>query len=550
MSIREYIKYKVNDQIYGSLWKNKSWTQQYIKSFKEGDNDKPHGSLFGGSVDDTNNEGEVINMNNASTDSNNGSVDLQTEIGFTIKDNFLQHNTKSMLFGRHITAYYAKIIVEVVKYYDSQNLKGNTELKQKIIKYVHKVIQEHPNLTFTDLLKAFNAQSVECLLAYLLIAYQTNKLDLILRTTYTYGRVLPLKCKTEWFDNYRLNAYGNVLNMVMYHKYDKPGIFTINDDAKPINQSVKLSFYPKVIKFLVGSLRAFIISSNLLPEQMGQNISGGNNASITNDSTNDNTNDAHIVSGGVNIGQTDRDDHDMNDFDFNEIIDMEANSVNNDTLPEFVNNDTLTSYNTDELSGFSGLEDSAPDDKTVMDLLHGASKNLDDEKVCDICYQHYPFFYGGSHGCDVFDMDNMSLSIEEITQFLERYPSARVGYILNTATYRSGRGQHWVALELTHKKAKLVCSQQSNFSCFDDGGKLHSTLQRLGYGLEYNNKSIQRDDYACGTYAFISLMELLRFGDIQKAVENIGVNMSNLGKEIGKESSADKVRQTLVGWFK
>ena len=143
----------------------------------------------------------------------------------------------------------------------------------------------------------------------------------------------------------------------------------------------------------------------------------------------------------------------------------------------------------------------------------------------------------------------MSLSINEITKFLERYPSARVGYILNTATYRSGRGQHWVALELTKGKAKLICSQNSDFDVFDDGGRLMSALSKNMYGMEHNDRNIQRDNYACGTYAFISLMELLRFGDIKKAVDSIGVNMEAFGKCVGKESSADKVRENIVGWM-
>ena len=105
-----------------------------------------------------------------------------------------------------------------------------------------------------------------------------------------------------------------------------------------------------------------------------------------------------------------------------------------------------------------------------------------------------------------------------------------------------------MAFELVHKKARLVCSQKSDFNVFDDGGVLLNNLKKNGYELEHNDKNIQVDGYACGAYSFVSLMELLRFDDIKKAVERIGVNMSELGKEWNVESSADIVREKVVGW--
>lgn len=521
MNIKEYIKLSFNDELYGSNWKNPNWMKAYMSSFQKYKTQVK--GIKGGGYD---NSAEIEESASAAKPNTN----LESELGFTIRDTFLNYNTKSMLFGRRITPYYAKIIVEVAKYYDSQDISGNTELKQSIIKYLHKVMKENPNINLTKLMAVFNSQTIECLLAYLLIAFQTNKLDLILRTTYTFGRVLPLKCKTEWFDNYRLNAYGNVLNMIMYKPDDRSGIYTIDEEAKPINKSQSLGFYPKIIKFLVGSLRAFIILNNLLPDQVGSNGLGG----------------------GKLERQTSTDDHTLNESEFSILLDQ-ANSDDNQTdkseLPDFITNDSLSSYDVSGSNDFYSTDYSETFESHVMELLKGSNNSMSDEEVCDICYQHFPFFFGGAHGCDVFEISSMSLSVDEITQFLNRYPSARVGYILNTATYKSGKGQHWVALELTKGKAKLVCSQRSDFDVFEDGGSLVNALKRNGYGMEHNERSIQRDDYACGTYAFISLMELLRFGDIKKAVDNIGVNMEHLGSEIGKASSADKVRENLVGWL-
>ena len=212
-------------------------------------------------------------------------------------------------------------------------------------------------------------------------------------------------------------------------------------------------------------------------------------------------------------------------------------------------------------SSNASLQGGAQSDDLLDGLLNGVvDGNLNEQpfttlstsktpkEICDLCYKRYPFFYGGSHGCDVFDIPTLSLSLEEIKQFLDRYPSARVGYILNTATYASGNGEHWVALELTKGKARLVCSQQSDFNTFKDGGRLRNELHRLGFGEEWNTREIQKDDHACGMFSAMSLMKLLQYrGDINKAVDSIGVDMTELGKPVGKASNTIMVIESLAG---
>lgn len=556
-SIKEIMKLRANDMLYGNAWQHEGWRRSYINSFKQYLQATPTNeqhisfiSLFGGSG------------------VSGGSTNPENDLGFTIKDSFVKFDTKSMLYGKQITPYYSAVLMEIVKYYEKQkDITGNTEIKEKIIRYIHKIFEENGNMNLPQLMRYFNAQTIECLLAYLLIAYQTNRLDLILRATYTFGRVLPLKCKSEWFDNYRLNAYGNVLNMVMYKRFDENGIFTIEEEPKPINENVKLSFYPKVLKFLVGSLRMFIIINELDPKQIKSKMGGnsGFDETPTNQPTNGNES-LTMMTGGKKkltqsfapltttpqtdeLPQTGQEDHTMNETEFAQLFD--PNNGDNENVPDFINAQTLAENEYQPNDMFYTNEMVDPMDNDVMRLLMGSGKSgYSDEQICDECYKRYPFFFGGAHGCDVFGISNMSLSIDEITQFLNRYPSARVGYILNTATYRSGRGQHWVALELTLNHAKLICSQRSDFTVFSDGGELIGELKSHRYNMEHNDKNIQTDNYACGTYAFISLMELLRYGDIHKAVERIGVNMSSLGEEKGKKSSADIVRANVVGWEK
>lgn len=402
---------------------------------------------------------------------NGGNNDADNEMNFKIEDTFVKYNTNAMLFGKTITQYAKDIIFNVIKYYNSKDINGGTDLKRRIIKYLNKVFEDK-ELNYDKLMQKFNAQTNECLLAYMLIAYQNENLDLMLRTMYTFGRVLPLDYKTEWFDNYRLNAYGNVLNMVMWKKYDSNDVYTIDEEPKPINKSVQLPFN-KVAKYMVGSLRAFIIDYELYPNKSGglqKQLNGGDIEAIVS------PNDYH----------------------------------------------------------------------KIKEMTNNGGKNKTAEEICDECYMHYPFYFGGSHGCDVFSL-GMTLTIREIKMFLDRYPSARVGYILNTATYRSGKGEHWVALEFTHGKAKLICSQQSDFSVFHDGGELRRSIHEICYGEEWNNRLIQIDNHACGCYSAIGLLQLLRFGQIDKAVDAIGVNMENLGKDVGKTSNVEIVIDKIAG---
>ena len=487
-SVRNIIKQNVYKQMYGNLM-----NRYYINDNLFMPKNK---FITGGSS-------QYSMSNNSNNDNSSNQNDelngASKEMNFKIQDTFVKYKTNNMLFGKVITPYAKKVIFEVIKYYNSKDIEGNTDLKRRIIKYLNKVFEDK-QLNYDKLMQKFGAQTNECLLGYMLIAYQRQNLDLMLRTMYTFGRVLPLDYKTEWFDNYRLNAYGNVLNMVMWKKYDMNDVYTIDESPKPINKSVKIDFV-KAIKYLVGSLRAFIIDKELYPNS--SNMSGGGN------------------SGNPSVNE------------------QMSSSINSSSMQNVA------------FSGVSGgdiekILDPRDYHEFKNDGAKNECKNKSAEQICDECYEHYPFYFGGSHGCDVFSL-GMTLTIPEIKTFLERYPSARVGYILNTSTYRSGKGEHWVAMEFTKGKAKLICSQQSDFSVFHDDGQLRSAIRSACMGEEWNNRVIQVDNENCGLYSVLSLLELLRFGNIDKAVDAIGVNMKNLGKDVGKPSNAELVREKLAG---
>lgn len=423
---------------------------------------------------------------------------------YRIEDTFVKYNTRSLLCGKTFTEYYKRILLEVIRYYSLKEFRGETETERKIIEYVQHVFDTKPDITYDELMKLFHATTNECMLAYILVAYNNENISIILHCMYTFCRVLPFDSSTEWYDNYRLNNYGHPLNMIMWNDYDSEDTYTISQRfPNDINTSVSLDFN-RIVKRLVGPLRAFIIDHDLYPTKGNKSISVGNvqsngRASMT-------INMARKISRQKQISRS-----------------VYYNSINNKynrrktkLSKRGVKGGDIEAYTTD-----TNVTAFRPNKKDNL------SKQLTAEQICDECYRHYPYFFVGAHGCDVFDT-YLSPNIEELTRFFERYPSANVGYILNTATYASGKGEHWVALELSKGKAKLVCSQASDFGGFHDDGRLDQTLQRYMYGQEHNMVRFQTDSYSCGIFSALSLYEMLVTGSIEKAVEKIGTNGESL----------------------
>lgn len=168
-------------------------------------------------------------------------------------------------------------------------------------------------------------------------------------------------------------------------------------------------------------------------------------------------------------------------------------------------------------------------------IVEPVYKTMNEIDVCDECYLNYPFYYGGCHGCDFYRYSNISLSVTELVQFMKRYPSAIVGYIVNTATYMSGKGKHWMSLIFSNMKVKLVCSGGNSFDAFDDGGSFKSELVRKGLAMEWNNVEIQRDNSSCGMYSVLSnYLMLCNDCNISDTVSKMGIDCTKLvnGKNI------------------
>ena len=376
---------------------------------------------------------------------------MKNRLSFKINNDIFKHlDTRQFLRGKNLHDYDKKIIAAVIKHYvtvlsttETNLFTPSTQKGLEIFKFLKDIYANSPNITFDELMVLFEAEMVEELVGYCLLAFQNKVIDLFLRLTYTFARIVPLETPESWFDNYRLNGYGNIFNRIMYGRYDHPSIYTLDYlyEPVPINQNITID-YERMIKFVIGSLTAFIIDYDIFPD-----------------------------------GQY-------------------------------------------------------------------RSRGLSPQEICDEFYRRFPFAFMGAHGCDVFYI-GMTLTLEEIDKMLMRYPSLRVGFILNTAGYRSNSsGQHWVCLMLGNKQAQLICSQAGTFKDFDDRNRLHDTLRNLMFGLSYNHAVIQvNNQYSCGEFSVLAIYALLCHQTIQKAVDAIGVNATNLlaGFDI------DKIRARIVG---
>lgn len=180
--------------------------------------------------------------------------------------------------------------------------------------------------------------------------------------------------------------------------------------------------------------------------------------------------------------------------------------------------------------------------------------DVEAQKICDAIYMRHPFHFGGAHGCDVFEIGKTP-NWNALAAFTSRYPSSMIGYILNTETYASGRGQHWVAFVLKDNMAYLLCSQASSFSCFNDGSKLfrHLTTGNGGahkiFGTVYNDVVIQSDNYNCGTLSSIALYSCIVNYSRNGGRLNIGEIIEYMGRDARNlhPGGADFIRSKIAG---
>lgn len=188
-----------------------------------------------------------------------------------------------------------------------------------------------------------------------------------------------------------------------------------------------------------------------------------------------------------------------------------------------------------------------------------SGETLTDKEVVDKCYENFPMFSLGSHGCDCF-FNGYTLSLEEIRDFLFHYPSALVMSIVNTCTYVSGRGEHWMNLSFMNHNNKicvfLICSAKSNYDSFRDDNKLLNTMKELDFELYHNSKyKLQYDGKNCALYSMLSGLKLIQYykkfisGEIDsdELLKEVCTDIGKNGENLKDGKTIEDVRKATTG---
>lgn len=361
-----------------------------------------------------------------------------------------------------------------------------------------------------DLLKSkiSGCESNECLLLHVARIYGLYPKSLLMDTIAIHSRIKQLDTKDTWFDNFSLNNFLLQLSTIIYSDYDKSS----DPFVKSIPFSNSLSGGDYEHEFNYDEIRNSIYNYELNI----QNITGGEN----------NQNFSKKIIKQLNSETT------TNNFE-SSLINKQETLTNPKQLLFHLGNNYRCFHE------FGIPAEKVENDKTAIEYL-------------DKLVLKYPYFTGCTHGCDVFTSNyrDKSVSIQDISEFCKRYPKTIVGYILNTQTYASGRGQHWVALLFKNFTCYLICSQASTFSAFHEPS-LISDLNKYGFAREWNNINIQFDHSSCGLYSVLANLCFILNGAGDK-VPNIKQIVEMIGKE-GKNINSDGIyviKKKLAGYKK
>lgn len=415
-------------------------------------------------------------------------------------DDFAEYKTKTLLGSSSPTKLEKERIFKVLSYISNTlSPKITYGSFDNLIKNVDKF-----NLSLDqkyDLLKSKieGCETNECLLLHAAMTYGLSPKSLLMDTIAIHSRIKKLDNKDAWFDNFSLNSFLLQLTTIIYDKYDTCSDKFIKSVPDPLNESSEIS------KTLSGGNIETVNYVDLRREIYKYDITFAENKTCKHST----------LSGGNIISK--------------------VNSTVNLTHPK-----ELLYHLGNEYRCFFEFDKLASEVRTDEEAI----------KMLDALAEKYVYNTGCTHGCDVFtpSFSSKSVSIADIKEFCSRYPMSIVGYILNTKTYRSGRGQHWVALIFKGSTAYLICSQSGGFNGLEEE-TLIPDLEKSGFAMIYNTQTIQHDPSSCGMYSVLSNLCFILHGNgkqepnIKEIVNEIG----NGGKNINKNGIYE-IKEILAGY--
>ena len=436
-------------------------------------------------------------------------------------DDYVEYDTTSLLCSKTPTKLEKGRIILVLEYlvnhYKSMPF-SNSEFHKLALNVLNKTnepVIKNKDLRTIELSKYYDVlkskidgcNTNECLLLHAATSYGLTPKSLLMDTIAIHSRVKKLSNKDEWFDNFTLNSYLLQLTTIVYSEYDK---LTNDEFVKSISFSPNLNNLTGGTKVkqlnpnqLIHSMLVTKHKSKVLMNNPKVLIGGLDKPNIKTETLTDNLNQSTIVKSNSRIK-----------------VKPNVKLSNPKELLYHLGNE----YRTFIEFGLTKNEYQTLDDTKIIEML---------DKLVD----KYPYFTGLTHGCDVFTQNyrDKSVSIKDIKEFCSRYPTSIVGYILNTETYASGKGQHWVSLMFKNQSCYLICSQASDFNCFHEPTLIKEI--KANFASDYNTKTIQVDSSSCGLYAvLVNLLSILLCGgtrnfNIRSIVDKIGLNAKNINSD-------------------
>ena len=445
-------------------------------------------------------------------------------------DDLEDYKTMTLLGSKQPTELEKQIIFRVLKFVSQRFKPTRPEFHQLLLE----------SNSYDDLKsKIKDCKTNECLLMHAGITYGLESKHLLMDTIAIHSRIKHLDSKEAWFDNFSLNSFLLQLTTVVYDKYDN------SDDnfVKSIPMPSKTNFINKPA--LTGGKFEKTEFINLLGGDEVENIRDTTYSLIYGDDMieteikqlsdeldeiYEKSLNATEISGGIS----------ENDYI---TLDTQIGGSNENI---FINYDKQISH-PKELLFHLGNEYRI---FTNFGKISEDVTNSEALEMLDKLNEKYPYYTGCTHGCDVFTpmFKLKSVSIEDIKEFTDRYPLSIVGYILNTKTYKSGKGQHWVAMIFKNGKCYLICSQANNFNCFEEKTLLND-LTNAHFEMFHNPDSIQKDSCNCGLFSALANLSFLincngfTEPNIKTVVDYIGVNAKNIN-----ENGIFVIKKVLAGW--
>ena len=479
-------------------------------------------------------------MRNTSNDSPFNKLSLTGGSCQPVKDTYARSQMKHFLYGSHLHDYQLFITAAVLMHYDrrtttrAQNNPKTEEYRQTIHNAIDKSATIHELLR--NLQHGFECESLECIYANALLAYNGDINELLIRALNFSGRVLKLERKSDWLDNWRINAFGTCISTVMWREYDNRECYTVKRKYKPIRTSETID-YDTFATHCVGILREFIIRMGVYPNMRVPTSLSAIRKKLESERF-------------KNMSTQKICDECYKHFVYSYIGSHGCNALIDG--PESGHQWTATIRDIKTFLKrypamiFGGVFNTSPygqagqhwmsvmfHNKQVVQRVHGGATSIEIDNTMN------DTIAGASD--ESFDIENYyaSSSIAKDAPLTDQIDST-LGVSANAS-----------AKNTLQPEAILFCSQGSGWDAFVLHGQILAQLRENAFPTTYNQENLQvSDGYSCGNFSIISnFLMLCNNMDILKTAKDIGRNGSNLGSLVGKDGKIDvyTMRKSLFG---